>query len=560
MAEKKEGNAKFYSRFSFSSVSINDRNVAIRKRIDLAKMFPAGMGAIYSFEFSVGTSDVDNDQARLHYIGLSFSNPTMERIEGHREDANSASKRTLDYLAYAAASYNLRPDAKNVEKFSDLVEVINIVSIFDLALMERYYIEIEKTQGSGASTYDSFDEMVRDRNFINGKKFTTSKIPLNTESGGQGGPIIQNALRSGETSRVVTPEDIVFGALAFIEENDEDVLAMRSKYMPQELKSIKDNSKIINKYKLNPKASYETILPYKVHDVIETFAKLGAAHTSAAIVLKESVQKSMEYQQAKTGAEKAAVLDRAKSAGNFAEELSLQGYFQSLSAQKEVAKIKDFEKDGKGKEKQKPMKESYIDVSYIAKMLKISGYDYEKTYVYGDKPDYKTKFTNKKFAENYSRVYQVDTTKPTMFKYFAQGFLSILFSDNPDINKFLKDFDVQLSNADKKTSQKAINEARKSIMETMRPVIESLGGIATIEMINEIANSKKPSKKINIQPNLINALKSKKIKDIAVAVDRIIEVLDTQLPVPLSTAEKIFLHSRIRNIAFAFNLGKMTTG
>ena len=153
MAENKTVNPKFYSRYSFSSVAISSRNVKLRKRLDLAKMFPAGMGAIYSFEFSVGPSDNDNDQARLHYIGLSFSNPTLERVEGHREDAKSASKKTLDYLGYAAAVYNERPGARNVSRFQDLVEVMNIVSIFDLALMERYYIQTEKTMGSGFNSY-----------------------------------------------------------------------------------------------------------------------------------------------------------------------------------------------------------------------------------------------------------------------------------------------------------------------------------------------------------------------------------------------------------------------
>ena len=55
-------------------------------------------------------------------------------------------------------------------------------------------------------------------------------------------------------------------------------------------------------------------------------------------------------------------------------------------------------------------------------------------------------------------------------------------------------------------------------------------------------------------------LKSKTIKDITTVVDRVIEILDKTLPGGLTNEEKIFLHAKIRNIAFAFNVGKITTG
>lgn len=547
MATAKTGNPKFYSRYSFSSVAVSSRNVKLRKRLDLAKMFPAGMGAIYSFEFSVGPSDNDNDQARLHYIGLSFSNPTLERIEGHREDAKSGSKKTLDYLGYAAAAYNERPGARNVERFQDLVEVMNIVSIFDLALMERYYIQTEKTMGAGASTYQSFDEMVNDRNFVNGRKFTTKNIPLNTEAGGQGGPILQNALRSGETSRVVTPEDIIFGALAYIEDKDKDVLDMRSKFMPSELKTIPNDTLIIKKYNLPASSPYDFILPYKVHYIIETFARLGAAHTAMADVLKKTVQDSEAYRNA-SGAEKSALIEQAKSQDkNYDEKFALQGYFQSLSAQKEKANITKTN-----------MTKSYINVGYIARVIKISGYDSKAQYLYGDNPNYAGKFKNKDFASAYGKVYQTDTTKPTMFKYFAQGFLSAMFSTNVKVQDFLRDFDIQLSKADEQKSQKAINAARKQLSENQKEVMQQLAVIEVLEAVDELG--KQRGKNIKIDKENLELLKSKTIKDITTVVDRVIEVLDKTLPGGLTNEEKIFLHARIRNIAFAFNVGKITTG
>ena len=517
MAE--QSNPKFNSKYSFTSVPVSSRKVKLKKRLDLNKMFPAGMGALYSFEFGVGSSSKSNDEARLNYIGLSFTNPTIGRIQGHMEDTKK-DKTTLDYLAYAAATRNERSGAVNIKPFESMVEVMNIVSIFDLALMERYYIKINNTQASGRSSYKSFDEMVRDRNFSNGKKFTGKMIPLNTDAGEQGGPIVQNVLRSSETSRIITVEDIVFGALAFIEETDSDVKEMRNMYMPNQLKNIPSDNFIISKYKLPPNSTYDIILPYKVHYVIETFASLGSAHTSMSEVLKKTIQETDSYRQV-SGAEKSRMTEESKSADKeYDNKFSLQGYFQSLSSSKELSSVS------------KKAEKSIVNVGYISRVIGVSGYDYKAIYKFGNNPDYSQKFKNKDFSAQYSRIYQVDTSKPTMFKYFAQGFLAVLFSNSPNIQKFLSDFDIKLSAADKLKSQAAINAARKEIMLNQKLVMEQLATIELLELIKDIG--KERNQTIKIEESKLEKLKSKSIKDITLVTDTIIDILNENLHSGLS--------------------------
>jgi hypothetical protein len=543
VAEK--SNPKFNSRYSFTSIPVSSRRVKLKKRLDLNKMFPAGMGALYSFEFGVGSSSKSNDEARLNYIGLSFTNPTMDRIEGHMEDTKS-DKTTLDYLAYAAATRNQRPGAVNIKPFSSMVEVMNIVSIFDLALMERYYIKVNNTQASGRSSYKSFDEMVKDRNFSNGRKFTSEMIPLNTDAGGQGGPILQNVLRSSETSRIITAEDIIFGALAFIEETDTDVKEMRNMYMPNELKNIPSDNFIISKYKLPPNSTYDIILPYKVHYIIETFASIGSKHNAMSEVLQNTIRETQQYRQI-SGAERSKMIDEITTADKeYDNKFSLQGYFQSLSASKELSSTT------------KKTEKSIVNVGYISRVIGVSGYDYKAIYRFGNNPDYSEKFKNKNFSAQYSRIYQVDTSKPTMFKYFAQGFLAVMFSDSPNIQKFLSDFDIKLSAADKLKSQAAIKAARKEIMANQKSVMEQLATIELLQLIKDM--SKEKNQTIKIEESKLEKLKSKSIADITIVTDRVINILNENLPGGLSEEEKIFLHARIRNIAFAFNVGKITTG
>jgi hypothetical protein len=553
---------KFNSIYSFSAVSPSSRVVKLRKRLELAKMFPAGMGALYSFEFTVGYSKTRPNEARLNYIGLSFSNPTIERISGHQEDTKS-DKRTIDYLAYAAATKNKMLGPAQISNFSEMAEVMNIVSIFDLALMERYYIKIEKTQGSAASTYNSFDEMVKERNYVNGKRFTTDMIPLNTEAGGQGGPIIQNALRTSETSRVITAEDIIFGALAYIEETDTDVMAMRSQYMPSNLKRAPKDSFIIKKYNLGKEPSAESILAYKVYYIIEEFARLGAEHSSQSEVLDRITENSEEYRRLK-GHEKSAYKESQKSdSPEYAQKYAFKGYFQSL-ASRDKESSKTIKIVGREEENYQNTK-SFIDVSYITKVLGISGYNPNDVYKF-DKYDeqgkliqsanYNSKFKNKEFAEAYSRVYQTEKETPTLFRYFAQGFLALLFSDNPNIQKFIKEFNLQMSKIDQIKSAGAIRKARNEFGKSQEKIFRQIARLEVLDYIDKIQKEK--GVKITATEKEFKKLESQTIDDITIAVDKIILNLERNLPNGLTNEEKIFLQARIRNIAFAFNVGKIS--
>ena len=101
--------------------------------------------------------------------------------------------------------------------------------------------------------------------------------------------------------------------------------------MPSELKTIPNDSLIIKKYNLPINSPYDFILPYKVHYIIETFARLGAAHTAMADVLKKTVQDSESYRNA-SGAEKSALIEKANITGVYLRNklLSLQDKYECI--------------------------------------------------------------------------------------------------------------------------------------------------------------------------------------------------------------------------------------
>lgn len=248
---------KRYSIFDFHQIPFSQRTTSGKHKVrslPLSQKFPPGTGTIYSWQFGImppgSESFQENNGARLTYIGLSFQNPTMDRIDQHKEGTKSSDTR-LDYLAFSAAVLNERPDAQKLN-YSDMVDVIDIVSIFDLTLMEIYYIkDLYKTQrqyGGGAG-YSSFDEYLKNNNaYSRGTKIklNVDTLGLNTGPGGEGGPLNKDIFRGDSESAIITFEDLVFGALYFLEDKSPTVLKARDMYYGNGWKP--DNDKIVKMF------------------------------------------------------------------------------------------------------------------------------------------------------------------------------------------------------------------------------------------------------------------------------------------------------------------------
>ena len=215
MAEQKKiGNFSIYT-----YRATGPQKVRRRRSFDLNSALMPGTGTIYSFEFGIGSKD--KNLASLHYIGLTVQSPSYKRIKEHGTEAKTGLYR-LDYLAFGSALYNTRPGAENISSIDQMVKIINIVSFFDLALMETFYINYEeKTRdpqdGLGNSTYKNFDEVLKSRGYSkDGKLKPNIKIGLNSGKGGEGDPVKQRATPTDVNSRRLTPAEVIIAAAMFL--------------------------------------------------------------------------------------------------------------------------------------------------------------------------------------------------------------------------------------------------------------------------------------------------------------------------------------------------------
>ena len=448
--QKKIGNFSIYT-----YRATGPQKVRRRRSFDLNSALMPGTGTIYSFEFGIGSKE--KNLASLHYIGLTVQSPSYKRIKEHAAEAKTGLYR-LDYLAFGSALYNTRPGAENIGSIDQMVKIINVVSFFDLALMETFYINYEeKTRdpqdGLGNSTYKNFDEVLKSRGYSkDGKLKPNIKIGLNSGKGGEGDPVKQTATPTDVNSRRLTPAEVVIAAAMFLEDSDahdegsSDVIKARKLFFPSGWENSRIDAALesagIKKNKLN-NADY---FAEKVRYIISWFKKQGGLDNSQVVEIKNSLDKEDEI------------------------SFSLKGVMAPFFN---------------------------IDIDYVKSVLNSVGYNTTTKFTFSEKEgvNYKEKFS-KPFAQALGILYPSDTTSNAIVPGFtSQAILSMVTSQSfPE----LLNLTLQLNgNPNDKKSKEAIKNFRKEFGKIKKDTIDSI----VLAMVNEnieIINNmiKSSSKKI----------------------------------------------------------------
>jgi hypothetical protein len=248
----KEKDEKPKKAFEYNSYAkeINSTAQLARRHQGIDKITDFGLGVIYvwDWKWSYSTTLYDRDlelpdkanyglngengrySGRFMYLGLSIQSPTSARMGAHIQDAKI--KQSIEYLALGQAIYNNFDVGGQERRFKDaesVPKIIHICSLFDLATLEKYFITDLYKLNQGKKGYQTFADLVSDANSL--KKSSLSGVTgVNTESGGQGGPM------KGITSR--DKREWVMAAYYFLKETDNTVLASRD----GQLNKIYDNA------------------------------------------------------------------------------------------------------------------------------------------------------------------------------------------------------------------------------------------------------------------------------------------------------------------------------
>jgi hypothetical protein len=441
--QKKIGNFSIYT-----YRATGPQKVRKRRSFDLNSALMPGTGTIYSFEFGIGSKD--KNLASLHYIGLTVQSPSYKRIKEHGTEAKTGLYR-LDYLAFGSALYNTRPGAENISSIDQMVKIINIVSFFDLALMETFYINYEeKTRdpqdGLGNSTYKNFDEVLKSRGYSkDGKLKPNIKIGLNSGKGGEGDPVKQRATPTDVNSRRLTPAEVIIAAAMFLEDSDphdegsRDVIKARKLLFPSGWENNKIDSALKSAGIKKDKLKDADYFAEKIRYIISWFKEQGGLDNSQVVETKDNL-------------------------------FSLKGVMAPFFN---------------------------IDINYVKSVLNSIGYNTTTKFTFSEKEgvNYKQKFS-KPFAEALGILYPSDTSSNAIVPGFtSQAILSMVTTQSfPE----LLNLTLQLngSPSDKK-SKEAIKTFRKEFGKIKKDTIDSI----VLAMVNEnieIVNNmiKSSSKKI----------------------------------------------------------------
>jgi hypothetical protein len=172
------------------------------------------------------SSNEEAKSGRFMYLGLAVQLPTMVRIKAHLEQANESNPNNTKALALAQGiKQNLTTTGSDgvISDPKAIPHIIHICSLFDLAPLESYYVEVKyKLNQSGKGR--SFLDIIQNGN-VSHSVGGVPTIGVNTEAegaeaAGQGSPIKQGDVRG-------TPEWIM-AAYWFLSETDSTVLAARN--------------------------------------------------------------------------------------------------------------------------------------------------------------------------------------------------------------------------------------------------------------------------------------------------------------------------------------------
>ena len=194
-----------------------------------------GLGTIYSWDFafvakkSIQESPVSRGEADtmyFRYIGQAAQVNTTKRIREHVKDAKSGSNKA-DRKMYAALGTALKDDYRKQNKFpetstistadnNNIVKVVHVASLFDLAALEAYMINQDKlTQPE----FNSFDDIIQKRGLIG----------LNTLASGV------NAAIAGAKQ----PGEIIASAFFYLTEDD-PMIVNQARKDDEKLKTLDD--------------------------------------------------------------------------------------------------------------------------------------------------------------------------------------------------------------------------------------------------------------------------------------------------------------------------------
>jgi hypothetical protein len=235
---------KLFSHNTYAQ-AVDNSSKFIRRTQSLNKINNFGMGVIYYWHWAWSYSTIAKDPAiekqdpdkfnygiegekvgkndarysgRFSYLGLSIQLPTMRRIKEHIKSAYT--NKSMEYLALGQALYADNEDGR-INDGTKIPKIMHICSFFDLAALEIFYIsKFGLQQGSKSNKPTNFHELISKLNSSNYSKIGDGKtIGLNTEAGGQGGPLAGNTNRS--------PMEWILAAYYHLVETDSHIIDAR---------------------------------------------------------------------------------------------------------------------------------------------------------------------------------------------------------------------------------------------------------------------------------------------------------------------------------------------
>jgi hypothetical protein len=250
-----------------------------------------GLGTIYSWDFafvakkSIQESPVSRGEADtmyFRYIGQAAQVNTTKRISEHVSAAKGGGSDKTDRKMYAALGTALKDDYRKQNKFpetstistadnNNIVKVVHVASLFDLAALESYMINQDKLT---EPEFNSFDDIIQKRGLIG----------LNTLASGV------NAAVAGSKSA----GEIISAAFFFLTEDDNTILAARDKDVQMPVASD-----ILSKYSNNYiEATKEVFKHFQIdkkyqtdssgfNDMLENFYKKVGSRFQAGLQLNK---------------------------------------------------------------------------------------------------------------------------------------------------------------------------------------------------------------------------------------------------------------------------------
>jgi len=315
----------------FSSKYAKSRKASI-KRTSTQSFSPLGLGILYSVEFNfgyVGPKKVTNENFQyqgmqkkeidMTYIGITAQVNPKERFKEHASGAaemykkmgdnpfyemsviSNNSNKTEDKLMYIALGSAMAANDQITKTTIEnkVIKIINVVSLFDLAEMERMYISAQhyNTQYKGPVIKRPFDLIKNDVS------------QLNTDPGGGGSLEVQDV--------AVNKLEWLYAAYYYIIEKDPSVTFSRKKSLFNHKDPLEVNIfKVINQYQGDTRYK----IPYISNEEIIEFINRTDIKSDRQIVL--TADREIDYATIYKGSDLALEIATFVMTDNKAVDLS----------------------------------------------------------------------------------------------------------------------------------------------------------------------------------------------------------------------------------------------